>query len=141
MDAMTGVGLLAVTALLYTWTYGQFRRPQPKPWTQSNSAAVAMAVTIVSPFAYAVAFLVSFFFNFRAETLWLEIVAVVCIASVVCWFFIPRLIAPALRVADPPDLPVSASTDTLPGPANDPRPTTPARPGMSTGKRAMHRAA
>lgn len=141
MNAIIGVGLLAVTALLFAWSYGQFLRPQPKAWTRGDFAAVSITLTLVCLFTFSLAYLGVFLFNIASETRWLEIVAVTGGASVVCWLLLPRLMAPALRAADPQVQVGKLSPDGLPPPANDPHPTAPARSGPPAGKPGRHRAA
>lgn len=141
MYAMLGVGLLSVTALVFAWAYGQFLRPQPKAWTRGDVAAVAIVLTVVCLFTFALTFLGTFLINLETETRWLEIVAVAGTALLVCWLLIPRLAAPALRGADPQAAAGAPPTDKLADPANDPRPTSPVRPSPGSARPNKHRAA
>lgn len=141
MYAMLGVGLLAVAALVFAWAYGQFLRPRPRAWTRGDLAAVTVTLTVVCLSVFAVALLGTFLFNLASETRWLEIAAVTGGALVVCWFLVPRLAAPALQTAKAQAAVRALATDKLPDPANDPHPTSPARPGRPSGKPDRHRAA
>lgn len=141
MNAVLGVGLLAASVLLFAWTYGHFRRPQPKAWAKSDFAATATTLMITCLFAFALVFLGDFLVNLGAESRWLETIAMVGGAFLVCRFLIPRLMGPALQGADVPTALDSPTTDTLPEPANDPRPTSPARSGRQGGKPSKRRAA
>lgn len=141
MNAILGVGMLAVSALLFAWAYGQFRRPRPKSWTLGDLGGVSVTLTIVILTMFGVFHLGAFLFNLESETRWLEIAAVTAGSLLVCWFAIPRLMAPALRAAEAQPTLVSPSMDTMPEPANDPRPAAPARPKRSTGRPGKHRAA
>lgn len=145
MDAMLGVGLLALTVLLFAWAYGEFRRPDPKAWTRSNLAATSISLAMTFLVAFAVVFVGNAFLTLGSETRWLQIAAVAGGCLVVCWFLVPRLLAPARRVAGAPAGDAGAGhvpSDTAPqGPANDPRPTAPAQPGRPSGKPHKRRAA
>ena len=141
MYAVLGVGLMAAAVLLGAWTYGQFQRPQPKSWTESEFAAVSLTLTVTCLIAFALASLGNFLFTLDAETRWLEALAVAAGAGLLCWFLVPRLMAPARRGA----IPLSAAQPLSPGapgaPANDPHPRSPVRTGRPAGKSGKRRAA
>ncbi|WP_022730015.1 hypothetical protein [Fodinicurvata sediminis] len=141
MNAILGVGMLAATALLFALAYGQFRRPNPGAWTQSDLGGLAVILPLVVLFMFGVFHLAVFLFNLESETRWLEIAAVAGVSLLVCWLAVPRLMAPALRAARSPSALGSASADRLPAPANDPRPAAPARAKRATGRSGKRRAA
>lgn len=141
MNAMLGIGMLAVSALFFAWAYGQFRRPRPKAWTRGDWGGISITLTLVILTMFGVFHLGAFLFNLGSETRWLEISAVAGGSLLVCWLLVPRLMAPALRAADVQSALVSPSMDTLPEPANDPRPTAPARAARATGRSGRRRAA
>ena len=141
MNAILGVGLLASAVLLFSWAFGQFRRPQPRAWAQTDTSAIAATLLFVCLFVFSLAFLGAFLFDIRTETRWLEIGLTAAGALLLCFFLVPRLIAPALMSADQPTTSSSPPTDSLPEPANDPHPTAPARQGSSATKRHKKRAA
>ncbi|MFC4353003.1 hypothetical protein ACFOW6_15745 [Fodinicurvata halophila] len=141
MNAMLGVGMLAVTVLFFAWAYGQFRRPRPEAWTRGDLGGVTVTLTLVTLSMFSVFHLGAFLFDLGSETRWLEISAVAGVALLLCWLLVPRLMAPALRAANAHGALASSVTDTLPEPANDPRPRAPARAKPATGKVGRRRAA
>jgi hypothetical protein len=130
-----------VTALLFAWSYGQFLRPQPKAWTRGDIVVVSITLTLVCLFTFSLAYLGVFLFKLGSETRWLEIVAVTGGALLVCWFLVPRLIAPALQARPAQSALRTPSAGTVPEPAKDPHPTPPVRPAPTTVKSDTHRAA
>jgi hypothetical protein len=141
MNAMLGFGLLASAVLLFSWSFGQFRRPQPRAWAQSDTSAIAATLLFVCLFTFSLAFLGTFLVNIRTETRWLEIGLTAGGALLLCCFLVPRLMAPAFESVDPPSALNSPPTDSLPEPANDPHPTAPDRQGSPAAKRHKKRAA
>lgn len=132
MNMAYGVGLLAATAIVFAWAYGQYRRPQPGRWTKSEFATVALTLFMTALLSFGVAFLGTAAASFENETHLLEAAVVGGLGLVLCWILVPRLMAPG-RVAGEQDTDLS-----VPPPANDPHPKTPSNAG---GMRQKRRAA
>ena len=135
MNAAWGAGLLAATVLISAWTYGQYRRPRPSAWTRSEILTVSLILVIIGLLSFGVAYLGKFVVEIAEEDRWLEGIGVAAAGAALCWFLVPRLMAPARQPREPT---VDA---TLPEPANDPRPTSPATPTGSADKPGRRRAA
>ncbi len=125
MNTAHGVGLLAATAIVFAWAFGQYRRPQPRAWTKSETPTVALSLFMTALLCFGVSFLVSAAANLKAETHLLEAAVVGGVGLVLCWFLVPKLMAPGWVAAD------QAASLAIPPPANDPHPKTPANMGGS----------
>ena len=135
MNAAWGAGLLAATVLLFAWTYGQYRQPKPKAWTESETLTVILTLFMIGLFSFSLALLGRSIATLQTETLGLEIVAVAAAGAVLCWVLVPRLIAPAGQA------PQTDAEMAIPDPANDPHPRSPANLGRAARKSGRRRAA
>ena len=135
MNVALGAALLSATVLLFAWTYGQYRRPNPKAWTRGGSMAAFLTLINITLFAFGLAFLVKFAVDVGAESRWAEGVAVAAVGAALCWFFVPRLTAPARSKPQTPPQPA------MPRPANDPNARRTASPGGPARKPDRRRAA
>jgi hypothetical protein len=133
MNTAYGVGLLAATAIVFAWAYGQYRRPQPRHWTKSEALTVTLTLFITALLSFGVSFLGTAVANFESETHLLEAAIVAGVSLVLCWFLVPRLMAPGRVAAE------QVAELAVPPPANDPHPKTPS--SMGGGLRNKRRAA
>lgn len=125
MNTAYGVGLLAATAIVFAWAYGQYRRPQPRRWTKSEAITVTLTLFMTALLSFGVSFLGTAAANFENETHLLEAAIVGGVSLVLCWVLVPKLMAPGW-VAGEQDAGMA-----VPPPANDPHPKTPANAGGS----------
>ncbi|SLN38625.1 hypothetical protein [Oceanibacterium hippocampi] len=137
MNAAIGIGLLAATAILFAWAYGQYRRPAPAPWTRIESLSIAVVLAIVSMICFGLAFLGSFALDLSAETGWTADLVTAGVALVLCWLLVPRLMAPA-RQAPQPSPAHSAGAANLGSPSG---PGTPSNRNVPGGGRSRRRRA
>ena len=141
MNAALGVGLLATCAIVFAWSYGQFRRPNPARWTESETLTMSIVALIVGLLAIGLGFIGRFAFNVGAETAWVTDIVTIAVAVPLTWFLVPLLMKPGRpAVAKPTSAAGPAVPLEVPPPANDPGPSL--KPsGRPAGGRAKRRAA
>jgi len=132
MNTAYGVGLLAATAIVFAWAYGQYRRPQPQGWTKSEAITVTLTLFMTALLSFGISFLGTAAASSENETHLVEAAVVGGVGLVLCWFLVPKLMAPG-RAAGEQDTGLS-----VPPPANDPHPKTPSN---ASGMRQKRRAA
>lgn len=48
MTILSGVGFLAMALLVFGWAYGAMRRPDPKPWADSEAFATGIVLVLTA---------------------------------------------------------------------------------------------
>jgi hypothetical protein len=142
MLAVYGVLLLASSALLFTWAFGQFRRAAPKKWTTLESMSNAIVLTIIVLFSFGVASLIQAAIGFASSP-----VTVTDLAMIAAIVGVSVLAGRALRRQAAPHMaaPLAAfamsrdGIDMLAGAANDSGSGKGPRP--ASGNRSRRRAA
>jgi hypothetical protein len=101
MTLLLGVASLSAAALLLAWAYGAHRRPVPRAWTRFEAASSAIGLVFVLLVPIGLGSLAAILLD-PAETLaTLDAPTLGAAAglAVLCWWAVPRLIAPARRAA------------------------------------------
>jgi len=133
-----GSVFLASAIILFSWTYGQYRRPNPSPWTQSEWVAVSFTLFIILLFTLGVGSVITVLSSIHSLTTGALEVAIIVGLNAVAFALVPSLTKPA-RMANTDAAGKSsgaASVTGIPLPTHDPRPTTPKRPSGRSGKSA-----
>jgi len=86
MLAVFGVLLLALSAMLFIWAYGQFRAANPRRWTTSGVTANVVVLTVISLLAFGVGMIIKDAVNSATGTIQashLALIAGIVLASIV----------------------------------------------------------
>lgn len=142
MLAVYGVLLLASSALLFTWAYGQFRRAVPKKWTTLESMSNAVVLTIIVLLSFGVGSLIQAaigFANSPISVTDLAMMAAIVGVSVLAGRALRRQAAPYMTEPSAAFAISQDGIDTLAGAANDSGSGKGPRP--ASGSRSRRRAA
>lgn len=130
MTAAIGAALMASAVVVFAWAYGQYRRPNPASWTQSESATVGITLGMMSLLTFGLGTVIRALINAESSAIGIMDLALVAGAFAVAFALVPALTRPARAgaAAGP------AGAGAVPLAANDPGPANPSRPGRSGGK-------
>jgi hypothetical protein len=140
MLAVYGVLLLALSALLFTWAYGQFRAPHPKAWTTGSLAANFVILVVIGLLAFGVGMIAKAALTFASGAIqgWhMALSAGIVVVGIALGRWLARRATPDAAMAETLDGATSATA----APANDSAPDGPPRPAQGAGKRFGRRRA
>ena len=135
MIAPIGAVLMASAVIVFAWAYGQYRRPTPAGWTESEGLTVVLVLFMMSLLTFGLGMIVRAVISTESLAMGALETGISGAAFIVAFALVPLLTRPA-RANQAPVMVVPVFTGTgatMPSPANEPGPTLPVQPAGGKG--------